>query len=933
MPQLKMADRSENRRSQRFGVRGRLLLAFFGISAFAVLAAAAAMYSFLEVDKVMDRITQRRVPSALASLELSGQAERIVSAAPVLLTATTASQHEQLSGTIAAEVGHLNGLLVDLKGRQVDAASLEAIELAVERIGVNLDALNAVVAAKLAAGVRMKELLRLLAITDVATRRLVSPGLLVMDSKVSELRRQIQDPNISADQRTKAKADLSELFLSLVPTQRVQSEATAVNELLLKAAAAEHPAELSVMTFPLRRSIKTLETLAGDLEPKLQKLLLLRVEEFRGFVSEPNSILEARKRGLGILAEGERLVGENTEVSQQLTEAVHRLVSDAKKDIRVGNLEAISVQRFGTGVLIAAVVLSLISSTVIVWAYVGRNLLARLTALSDSMLAIAGGDLEADLPAGGNDEIGNMAKALTVFRDTAVEFKETNLREIREARNRLTDAIESISEGFSLYDADDRLVVCNTQYREFMYPGIASVLEPGTPFETIIRKAAELGLIADAEGRIDEWVAERLERHRNLSGPHVQHRGEDRWIQISERKTEGGGTVAVYSDITEIKRAEEALRESDERYVLAMQGANEGLWDWDLRTGAIYISPHIESLMGLHTQELRTTLDERLSRIHADDLERQREAERAHFQGDTEFYICEYRVLGQDGTYRWVLDRGLCLRDDRGEVYRMAGSLGDITDRKQAEIDLHEAKDQAEVANRAKSQFLASMSHELRTPLNAILGYTELIADNIYGEVPEKIEDVLLRVDRSGRHLLGLINDVLDISKMEAGQLTLSLNDYSMKEIVDSVLVSVESLGAEKNIGLKADVDPDLPVGKGDEQRITQVLLNLVGNAIKFTDEGDVSVQVSASDGAFHVSVADTGMGISEADQRAIFEEFHQADGTDTRKMGGTGLGLAIAKRIIEMHGGQIQVKSSPGRGSTFSFTLPVRVEQQTEAT
>ena len=246
-----MADRSKSRTSQRFGVRARLLLAFFGISAFAVLAAAAAMYSFFEVDKVMNRITQRRVPSALASLELSGQAQRIVSAAPVLLTATTAAQHEQLSGTIAAEVGHLNDLLADLKGRQVDPASLKAIGLAVERLGANLDALNGVVAAKLMAAVRMKELLRSLAITDVATQRLVRPGLLVMDSKVSQLRRQIQDPNIFADQRTKAKADLSELFLSLVPTQRVQAEATVVNELLLKAAMAEDPTELVVLTFPL----------------------------------------------------------------------------------------------------------------------------------------------------------------------------------------------------------------------------------------------------------------------------------------------------------------------------------------------------------------------------------------------------------------------------------------------------------------------------------------------------------------------------------------------------------------------------------------------------------------------------------------------------------------------------------------------------------
>jgi signal transduction histidine kinase len=185
------------------------------------------------------------------------------------------------------------------------------------------------------------------------------------------------------------------------------------------------------------------------------------------------------------------------------------------------------------------------------------------------------------------------------------------------------------------------------------------------------------------------------------------------------------------------------------------------------------------------------------------------------------------------------------------------------------------------------------------------------------------------RVERSGRHLLGLINDVLDLSKIEAGQLTLSLNDYSMKEVVQTVFTAVESLAAEKKLALKIAVPPDLPPGKGDERRITQILLNLVGNAIKFTEAGEVRIHTIARDGEFVVSVADTGPGIAPADQQKIFEEFQQADSSSTRKKGGTGLGLSIAKRIIELHGGRIWVESSPGKGSTFSFTLPVRVERQ----
>ena len=237
-----------------------------------------------------------------------------------------------------------------------------------------------------------------------------------------------------------------------------------------------------------------------------------------------------------------------------------------------------------------------------------------------------------------------------------------------------------------------------------------------------------------------------------------------------------------------------------------------------------------------------------------------------------------------------------------------------------------------EIASQHKSQFLANMSHELRTPLNAILGYTELIVDGIYGEVPVKIRDVQERVQKSGRHLLGLINDVLDLSKIEAGQLTLSLSDYSFQDAVQSVVASVESLANEKGLKLTVEVAQKLPVGRADERRIVQVLLNLVGNAIKFTDAGAVKIRVNAVDAAFVVSVSDTGPGIPKSQHERIFEEFQQVDGSSTRAKGGTGLGLAIAKKIIDLHGGRIWVESIVGEGSTFTFSVPIRTERQEEA-
>jgi signal transduction histidine kinase len=243
--------------------------------------------------------------------------------------------------------------------------------------------------------------------------------------------------------------------------------------------------------------------------------------------------------------------------------------------------------------------------------------------------------------------------------------------------------------------------------------------------------------------------------------------------------------------------------------------------------------------------------------------------------------------------------------------------------------EIEEKSRELELASRHKSQFLANMSHELRTPLNAILGYSELVLDDIYGAVPDKARAALERVQSNGKHLLGLINDVLDLSKIEAGRLTLSLADYSLNEVVASVVASVEAMAADKQLALKLDVPKGLPAGRGDEQRIRQVLLNLASNAIKFTDTGEVAIRARLADGTFQVSVSDTGPGIAPEDQAKLFQDFQQADNSSTRKKGGTGLGLAISKRFVELHGGRIWLESEPGTGSTFSFELPVHVDLQ----
>lgn len=246
--------------------------------------------------------------------------------------------------------------------------------------------------------------------------------------------------------------------------------------------------------------------------------------------------------------------------------------------------------------------------------------------------------------------------------------------------------------------------------------------------------------------------------------------------------------------------------------------------------------------------------------------------------------------------------------------------------------EIEEKGRQLEIASQHKSQFLANMSHELRTPLNAILGYSELLADGLYGELTQKQQGVLERVQNNGRHLLGLINDVLDLSKIEAGQLELALDDYALASIARSVVSATESLAAAKGLDLALAVEEGLPAGRGDERRLTQVLLNLVGNAIKFTDQGRVEIRARGTADGFSIEVSDTGPGIDPEDQAKIFEEFQQVDNTSTRQKGGTGLGLAISRRIVEMHGGRLSVESVPGAGSTFRVDLPIVAETRAAA-
>ncbi len=248
-------------------------------------------------------------------------------------------------------------------------------------------------------------------------------------------------------------------------------------------------------------------------------------------------------------------------------------------------------------------------------------------------------------------------------------------------------------------------------------------------------------------------------------------------------------------------------------------------------------------------------------------------------------------------------------------------------EQRQAAAELGRLNLQLAETSKAKSEFLANMSHELRTPMNAILGFTEMVLDGLYGELPPKLREPLSDIDVNGRHLLRLINDVLDLSKIEAGRMQLALTDYSIREVVDVVYASLRSLAAEKGLAFTVDVPETLPVAHGDSGRITQCLMNLAANAIKFTRQGKVEIGVTQNGNELVYRVSDTGIGIPKEEVENVFKEFRQLDSTVTREYGGTGLGLSITKKFVEMHGGRIWVDSEIGRGSTFSFAVPLQTK------
>ena len=406
------------------------------------------------------------------------------------------------------------------------------------------------------------------------------------------------------------------------------------------------------------------------------------------------------------------------------------------------------------------------------------------------------------------------------------------------------------------------------------------------------------------------------------------------WIlnrgKVVERNANGEAirVVGSHSDISKLKQAEESIKVNEARLSLAVKAGGVGIWDWDIVADKLNWDDQMFVLYGLNKEDFTSAYEAWVNGIYEADKQRSNEEIQLALKGEKDFNT-EFRVQYADGRIRNIRALATVLRDGDGNAIRMIGTNWDITAEKEA-LEQIAAREQAEKANKAKSEFLANMSHEIRTPLNSVIGFTDLLKKTELSIVQKQYVN---SANVSGHALLGIINDILDFSKIEAGMLDLEVMKSDMVQLFEDSIDIVKFAAAEKDIELLLDIDTTMPrFGHVDAVRLKQILTNLLGNAVKFTLKGEVELKVryqavNSDDGKLLVSVRDTGIGISKEQQSKLFKSFSQADNSTTRKFGGTGLGLIISQLIAEKMDSAININSTEGIGTVFSFEITTRFE------
>ncbi|MBF0425135.1 MAG: PAS domain S-box protein [Magnetococcales bacterium] len=508
-------------------------------------------------------------------------------------------------------------------------------------------------------------------------------------------------------------------------------------------------------------------------------------------------------------------------------------------------------------------------------------------------------------------------------RGVVVVFQDISAQLAAEAdRRKLLMAVEQSPSGVMITDPTGRLEYVNPKFCQVTGYAAEEVLGKDPSFLSSREKSpTEYALLWQTILNGGTWQGEF--RNRRKDGTHYWEAA-----TISPILDDEGNIthfLSIKEDVTERRKVERALLENEARLNTTLDAIDEGVWDWNVQTGMVYYTPRWARMFGYDPDEIHANLATWQGLLHPEDLAQFEKGVHDHFQGHIGSFTSEHRMRHHDGHWLWILSRGRVIeRDEHGTPLRMVGADLDITPRKVMEERLIQAKREAEGANQAKSEFLANMSHEIRTPLNAIINLSYLVAQ---GGLPPVQRDYLKRVQEAGRSLLSILNDILDLSKIDAGQMTLENVPFQLDDILTHLAAMINTANAH-DLDIIFRIHPTIPRElHGDPQRLGQVLANLVGNALKFTEKGHILLTVAPDQRsnermAIRFVVTDTGIGIPPEERSHIFGPFTQGDTSRSRRYSGIGLGLGISERLVRMMGGEIQVESRPGQGSSFQFTV-----------
>ena len=509
-------------------------------------------------------------------------------------------------------------------------------------------------------------------------------------------------------------------------------------------------------------------------------------------------------------------------------------------------------------------------------------------------------------------------------------------KELRIALSRMQELITNLNTGILVESPEHKIVLTNDIFCEiFSIPAKAEL-----PIGTDCSKAAEQvkHLFINPDGFVSD-ISSLIKKRMKVIGELLFMKNGN----IYERDfipiivgNEYLGHLWQYKDVTSVKLAKENLRINEERLNFAIESNNEGVWDVDLKADTILLTKRCKEMLGYSEEEIGNSMVLWTKLVHPEDLSSLLEGRNTVIRGEAKSFSNEHRKLCKDGNWKWVQVRGMvATRDNTGNALRMIGTYTDISERRQQQEELQNAKEHAEYLAGAKDQFLASMSHEIRTPLNGIIGFTKILLQNGLTEVQRKQMDA---IKTSSDILLVLINDILDLAKIEAGKMTLEETELKVVDFINSISATFELRFEEKGLNVTQQYDKRIPkLLLGDPVRITQILFNLIDNAIKFTEKGgNIGISVNLleqnEEKAFiEIIVSDTGKGISEDELVHIFEPFVQSSKNIARQYGGTGLGLSIVKRLADLMGGTVSIQSEFKKGTSLTFILPLKKTTATE--